>query len=295
MSLHSTPLRSVLYVPASNPRALEKAASLACDAVIFDLEDAVLPDQKPAAREALRTHFLQNPAAKKPRAIRINGLETQWGTEDLLAARACMPDVIVIPKVDSESDILAVQDALAETDAPSSLRLWAMIESARGVINAPAIAQMSMGNGRLEAFVVGTNDLVKETGLDGAHARKHAHGWLMQIVLAGKAGGLAVLDGVYNDFADAEGFERQCAEGAQMGFDGKTLIHPKQIAFANEAFAPMRARVEEAKAIVAAFDQPENAGKGVIALDGKMVERLHLSQARALLARHEMIIAANKL
>lgn len=280
--------RSVLYVPADRPRAMTKAETLDCDAIIFDLEDAVAPEQKDAAREALRAHFKAHPSSDKERAIRINALSTPWGTEDFLAARAVLPDAILVPKVDDTRAIAEVADALDETDAPASIALWAMIETSRGVINAASIAE-SGAELRLACFVVGTNDLFKETGLGGADARKHAHPWLMQIVLAARAGGLGVLDGVFNDHTDLAGCTEECRQGAAMGFDGKTLIHPAQIDPANGAFAPDPEAVERARRLVAAFARADNAGKGVISFEGGMAERLHLALAEALIAKAEQI------
>lgn len=279
-------LRSVLYVPGDRPRAVSKAETLAADAVIFDLEDAVAPEAKAEARETVRAHFSAFTASEKVRVIRINALSTPWGTEDLLAARAAMPDAILIPKADDAADVLAVADALDETDAPETVRLWAMIETPRGVLNAPAIADLSrQPDARLDCLVVGTNDLAKEAGMAGATVRQHLHSWLMQVVLAAKAGGVCVLDGVFNDHKDVAGCTAECRQGAAMGFDGKTLIHPAQIAPANVAFAPAAEDIDRAKRLVAAFASEENAGKGVIAFEGSMAELLHLKQAERLLAR----------
>lgn len=267
---------------------MQKAETLDCDAIIFDLEDAVAPAAKDAAREAMRAHFKSHRRSHKERVVRINGLTTPWGTEDLLAARAVLPDAILIPKVDDIGVVADVFDALGETDAPDTLALWAMIETSRGVINAASTADAARSM-RLQCFVVGTNDLFKETGLDGANARIHAHPWLMQIVLAAKAGALGVLDGVFNDLSDLPGCIEQCRQGAQMGFDGKTLIHPSQIEPANGAFAPDADLVDRAHRLVAAFALGENAGKGVIAFEGGMAERLHLAQAEALIDKSERI------
>ncbi|WP_306117166.1 MULTISPECIES: CoA ester lyase [unclassified Roseitalea] len=285
-----TPRRSVLYVPADRPRAMAKAETLGNDAAIFDLEDAVAPEAKNAAREGLRRHFAEHPSSPKERVIRINALDTQWGTEDLLAARACMPDAILLPKVEAAGDLVALADALAETDAPPTLKLWAMIETPRAVINAARIAEKAQESSmRLDCFVIGTNDLFAAARLPMAGARDHAHGWLMAVVLAARAGGIDVLDGVFNDHNDADGFAAECAAGAAMGFDGKTLIHPAQIAAANAAFAPDAQAVAAAQRVVDAFALPENRDKGVIVVDGRMVERLHRDAALALIARHGRI------
>ncbi|MCT7376377.1 HpcH/HpaI aldolase/citrate lyase family protein [Chelativorans salis] len=282
--------RSVLFVPASNEKALKKSAALACDAVIFDLEDAVASEEKAEARERLRA-FLSGPGRPQCEVvIRINTLSGEWGTEDLLAARAVKPDAILLPKVDGPRDILDAGAALDETDAPRSLSLWAMMETPRSLLNAGPIAELGRDPAaRLACLVAGTNDLVKETGIAPGPGRTNLLPWLMQLVLAARAGNLTVLDGVSNDFRELEAFARECAEARGMGFDGKTLIHPAQIASANAAFAPTKEEVEEAKAIVAEFAKPENRFRGVVSLNGRMVERLHLEMAEGLLAKAKQI------
>ncbi|WP_130271315.1 HpcH/HpaI aldolase/citrate lyase family protein [Phyllobacterium myrsinacearum] len=291
----SRPRRSVLYVPASNAKALAKIAGLAADAVIFDLEDAVAPEAKEDAREALRDYFLANPAnpanpaSKTERIIRINALASEWGAEDLLAARACKPDAILLPKVEIPQDVTGVTEILEETDASENIRLWAMIETPRGILNADEIAELGLrSTGRLDCFVVGTNDIAKETGTGMDGNRVYLVPWLMQIVLCAKAGKLDVIDGVYNDFADAAGFAVECGQGARMGFDGKTLIHPAQIDAANRAFSPDEAALAAARSIIEAFSLPENADKGAIALNGRMIERLHLANAEKMMAKAQM-------
>lgn len=280
------PRRAVLYVPASNAKALAKVPGLAADAVIFDLEDAVTPEGKEAAREALRLHFREHRSVPFERIIRINALSSDWGAEDLLAARGCRPDAILLPKVDGPGDVLDAADALAETDAPASLALWTMIETPRAMLNLPALADLArQSSSRLGCFIAGTNDLVKDTGVAMTPDREYLRPWLQQMVLAARAGGIAVLDGVSNQFRDLDAFAAECAQGAALGFDGKTLIHPAQIEPAKAAFSPSPDAVEEALAIRGAFAEPSNAGKGVISMDGRMVERLHLEQAERLLAR----------
>lgn len=281
------PRRSVLFVPASNERAIAKVAGLSCDAVIFDLEDAVAPAAKELARENLRRHFELRSEAGPERVIRINSLAGEWGTEDLLAARACNPDAILIPKVNTPRDVQDVDDALDEMDAPQELRLWIMIETPKAMLNLGALAELGRDEGaRLGCFVAGTNDLVLETGVQATADRRYLMPWLMQIVLAARAGGLDALDGVCNDFQDIDAFfSRECAEAAAMGFDGKTLIHPAQIAPANAAFSPGEGELAKARRIVAAFAMPEHANRGAIALEGRMVERLHLAAAEKVLAR----------
>ncbi|TCD15952.1 HpcH/HpaI aldolase/citrate lyase family protein [Oricola cellulosilytica] len=276
--------RSVLFVPGSNAKAMAKVRSLACDALIFDLEDAVAPDAKDAAREALRAYFHENPAIRSERIIRINSLSTRDGPEDLLTARACMPDAILIPKVDVPSDVADVADMLAEADAGEELRLWAMIETPKAILNVAAIAERGETTGsRLDCLVVGPNDLAKDLRMPGS-SRTALTPMLSEVVVAARAFGLDVLDGVFNAFRDPEGLRAECDDGARMGFDGKTLIHPGQITVANEAFGMSDARIEEASAIVAAYDRPENVTAGAIALDGRLVERLHLEEARRTLA-----------
>jgi citrate lyase subunit beta/citryl-CoA lyase len=290
MSKPFRPRRSVLYVPASNAKALAKAASLRADAIIFDLEDAVAPDVKDDAREALRTYFHQHPSSSTERIIRINSLSSTWGAEDLLAARACKPDAILLPKVETPQDITGVTEILEETDASESVRLWAMIETPRGILNADEIAELGLrSTARLDCLVIGTNDIAKETGTRLTKGRALLTPWLMQVLLCAKAGKLDVIDGVYNDFADLDGFNAECAEAVQMGFDGKTLIHPSQIEIANAAFLPDANSVMEARSIVQVFSAPENLDRGVIALGGKMLERLHLEAAQKLLAKMETI------
>lgn len=275
------PRRSALYVPASNDRALAKVASLACDAVIIDLEDAVGPDEKVEARETMRRFVSAHRPAGKEVAVRINALSSEWGTEDLLAARGCVPDAIVLPKVASQRDLLEAEDALDQMDAPETLALWAMVETPQAMLQLGAICERGHAHdSRLTCLVAGSNDLAKETGVRG---QRHLEPWLMQILLAGRAGGLSVLDGVSNDFKDLDAFSRACGRSRDMGFDGKTLIHPAQIGPANHAFSPTQEEIAEATMIVSAFQRPENATRGVISIDGRMVERLHLEQARRIL------------
>ncbi len=284
------PRRSVLYVPANNAKALAKLAGLACDAVIFDLEDAVAPTGKAAAREALRDHFRTTPDAPHERIIRINPLASEWGAEDLLAACACRPDAVLVPKVNTPRDIQEVDDALDQADA--DIAIWAMIETPKAILNLGPIAEFGRdGAARLKCLVAGTNDLAKEIGLTATPDRRYLAPYLAQMVVAARAGGLTMLDGPANDFRDLDAFAAQCREAANMGFDGKTLIHPAQIEAANAAFAPSAEALDDARKITAAFALPENAGKGVISLDGRMVERLHLAQAEALLAKAAAIAA----
>lgn len=281
---HFRPRRSVLYVPAVNEKALSKIPSLSCDAVIVDLEDAVAPGEKAIARERLKQFFAARPACET--VIRINALSGEWGAEDLALAAQLGPNSVLLPKVETPRDILDAADALAATDAAEDIKLWAMVETPRALLHIGAIAELGREPAaRLACLVAGTNDLVKETGVLATPDRRYLMPWLMQMVVAARAGKLDVLDGVSNDFRDVTAFEAECREAAAMGFDGKTLIHPAQIVPANTAFSPSAEAIAEARGIVAAFARPEHAGKGVISLDGRMIERLHLEQAQKLLAK----------
>ena len=285
--------RSVLCVPADNARALTKVATLACDAVIYDLEDAVPDGNKGGARRTLAAHLQRERRSDLEVIVRINHLNTPFGEEDLAFALTLSPDAILLPKVESPQDIQAVVDFLGENDAPDSVRLWAMIETPRGVLNAAAIAETGRTRGgRLDCFVPGLNDLRKETGVPALPGRTYLIAWLMQILLAARSCGLDIIDAVFNDVRDVSGFEAECAQGRDMGFDGKMLIHPAQIDPANGAFGVADAALADARSIIAAFALPDNADKAVINLNGLMVERLHLDQALRLSAKADAI--ANK-
>lgn len=277
--------RSVLYVPASNPRAMGKAASLDCDAVIFDLEDAVAPEARPQARANLIAHFRDSPAKPgQERVIRVNQVQGVIDADDLDAIAACRPDAMLIPKVGTQSMLLEARAALGQ--AGRDIRLWAMIETPGGIVRLRDIVECGARDDvGLDCLVVGTNDISKETGVPIPAGRRTIEIWLATIVIHGRAAGLDVLDGVYNDFRDEAGFIAESEAAALSGFDGKTLIHPAQIAPANVAFSPSAEAIAEARAIVAAFDDPANAGKGVISIDGKMAELLHAEIARRTLAR----------
>ncbi|MFJ6324543.1 MULTISPECIES: HpcH/HpaI aldolase/citrate lyase family protein [unclassified Rhizobium] len=282
--------RSVLSVPAINRRALDKLSSLDCDAVIFDLEDSVSPEKKAEARENLRAFFAETPLPGKERIIRINALSSNFGADDLALVVELEPDAVLLPKVDEPQDVTGVSDRLAEADAPESLRIWAMIETPRGILNAAAIAEAGRTAGsRLDCFVVGLNDLRKETGVPPQPGRSYLVPWLMQVVLAVSAYGLEAIDSVFNDFKDAEAFDAECGQGRLMGFSGKMLIHPNQIEAANRHFGLDEAAIAEARAIISAFAEPDAATLNVVNLGGRMVERLHLVQAERLVHKARLI------
>jgi len=282
--------RSVLSVPAINRRALDKLSSLDCDAVIFDLEDSVSPEKKAEARENLRAFFAETPLPSKERIIRINALSSNFGADDLALVVELEPDAVLLPKVDEPQDVTGVSDRLAEADAPESLRIWAMIETPRGILNAAAIAEAGRTAGsRLDCFVVGLNDLRKETGVPPQPGRSYLVPWLMQVVLAVSAYGLEAIDSVFNDFKDAEAFDAECGQGRLMGFSGKMLIHPNQIEAANRHFGLDEAAIAEARAIISAFAEPDAATLNVVNLGGRMVERLHLVQAERLVHKARLI------
>lgn len=286
----SRPRRSALFVPATNEKAIAKLPQLACDAVIFDLEDAVLPEHKAAARDRLAGFFAERPAGNREFLVRINPLASPWGVEDLTAASGWAIDGVLLPKIATPRDIIEAGDVLDDNDAPDSVRLWAMIETPRALVNIAAIAELGRDPAaRLACLVAGLNDLAKDTGVMLTPDRRYLQSWLMQMVLAARAGGVDMLDSVSNDFRDLDAFSGECREAAAMGFSGKTVIHPAQIGPANEAFSPSAEALAEARAVVDAFALPENAGRGVISLEGKMVERLHLAKSERLLARAAMI------
>lgn len=281
--------RSVLYVPANNARAvakiIESPIALDADAVVFDLEDAVAPEHKRIAREGLRD--LLN--AKRPACrvlVRINALASEWGTEDFLAALAMKPDAIVLPKVDGGQDIDAALSAFEASDAPESIRLWAMIESPMALLNIAQIAERAHADDRrLQAFMLGTNDLSLSTGVPLVAGRAAYQPWILHCVAAARAYGLSIVDGVYTSLDDDAGFEEECLQGAALGLDGKSVIHPKQISICNSAFTPGAEAVREAQAICAAFADPANVGKAVLTVNNKMVEFLHLKAAKRALSK----------
>jgi citrate lyase subunit beta/citryl-CoA lyase len=279
-------------MPGSNARAIEKAKSLAADTLILDLEDAVAPDAKDLARKQVCDAVKQGGFGKRELVIRVNGLWTQWGEDDLAAAMAAGPDAVLIPKVSSPEDLKAVEERFTGHDIERKVAIWAMMETPLAILNAGAIAG---AGGRLRCFVMGTNDLIKE--FRGLHTpdRANLSAALGISVAAARAYGLAVIDGVYNDIQNADGFLESCKQARSYGFDGKTLIHPSQIGPCNDVFAPSPVEVEAAKKIIAAFELPENKGKGAIALDGRMVELLHAEIAQQTVAMAEAIAALQDL
>ncbi|WP_134766549.1 CoA ester lyase [Nocardioides sp. 1609] len=281
-----TPLRSVLYMPGSNARALEKATSIPCDALILDLEDAVAPDAKAAARDAACAAAASGEYGRRTVTIRVNGIGTEWHDADLAAASAAGPAAVVVPKVDSAAAVQGLVAAMEEAGAPDHTKLWAMVETPVAILDALAIARASE---RLTVLVLGTNDLVKELYAEHVPGRAPILPSLHTALLAARAAGIAILDGVYNDVKDTEGFLAECDQGRQMGFDGKTLIHPGQVEGANAAFAPSAQAVEDARGLIAAWDA--GAGTGVVTFNGRMVENLHVESARRTLSIAEAVAA----
>jgi citrate lyase subunit beta/citryl-CoA lyase len=279
------PRRSVLYMPASNERALEKARTLPVDGLILDLEDAVVPDAKPAARDAACAAAASGGYGRREVTIRVNGLGTQWHGADLEAACSVGPAGIVVPKVGSAHEVRDLVAAMERYGAPDHTRLWAMIETPTAIFDVRDIARAS---DRLAAFVLGTNDLVKELRAEHVPGRAPLLTALSLSVLAAREAGIAVLDGVFNDVRNAEGFRAECEQGRDLGFDGKTLIHPGQVDVANEVFAPSEAAVEDARGVLASWEAA-GAGTGVVTHEGRMIEALHVDIARRVLATHEAI------
>jgi citrate lyase subunit beta/citryl-CoA lyase len=278
------PRRSCLYMPGANPKALDKARTLPADVVILDLEDSVAPEAKADAREAVRAALAQGGYGKREVVVRVNALATPWGAEDLAMAAASSADAVLAPKIDSPADIHAVRAALG---GPSKA-IWAMVETARSIFAIQPIAATAKPAG-LVAFVMGSNDLAKEMRCAQTPDRAPLLTALSLTVMAGRAHGVSLIDGVFNDIADAAGFEAICRQGLALGFDGKTLIHPSQIEPCNAIFAPSAEELAQARDVIAAFAAPENAGKGVLKVNGKMTELLHLEQAKRAVAVAEAI------
>lgn len=276
--MHDRPYRSALYIPGSKDRALDKARGLPVDVILFDLEDAVAPDAKVAARDTLYAALADGGYGSRLRIVRINGLDTEWGAADAAAVAAMNCDAILLPKVNGSADV----DALAAL--VPDLPIWAMMETPQGILNAQAIA----AHPRIAGFVLGTNDLAKDLN---SRTRAALMMSLQHCLLAAKAAGIVALDGVYNAFKDDDGLRAECQEGRDMGFDGKTLIHPAQVAIANAAFGPTADEIDLARRQIAAFEAAEAEGQGVAVVDGRIVENLHIVTARATLAKADAIAA----
>lgn len=281
------PRRSVLYMPAANQRALEKAKDIQADALIFDLEDAVAPDSKEVAREQACAAAASSEYGNRELTIRCNGLDTPWGKDDLLAAAAAGPAAVVIPKVDSSSYLDEISELLNQGGAPSSTQIWAMVETPIGILHVEEIARHE----RMSVMVMGTNDMAKELRASITADRRALLPYLAMCLLSARAAGVAILDGVYNDIKDESGFKDVCVQGAEMGFDGKTLIHPNQVAPTNEIFSPSLDELDFHRRIIEEFEAAEKDGRGVLTVDGKMIENLHVDEARRALAVADAIAA----
>ncbi|UTH48508.1 CoA ester lyase [Loktanella salsilacus] len=279
--MQTRPTRSALYIPGSKPRALDKARGLTCDVILFDLEDAVAPDAKIEARSTLHDALAQGSYGGRLKLVRINGLDTDWGADDARAAAKMPCDGVLVPKVSSPADLDAVADLVPD------LPLWAMMETPLGILNAQTIA----AHPRLEGFVIGTNDLAKDMGSRTRAALTTA---LQHCLLAARAAGIVAIDGVYNAYQDQDGLQRECIEGRDMGFDGKSLIHPAQLDTANAVFGPTVEDIDLAHRQIAAFDAAVAEGQGVAVLDGRIVENLHIVTARATLAKADAIAALER-
>lgn len=275
------PRRSALYMPGSNARALEKARTLSADVLILDLEDAVAPDAKEAARQQVIGALAAGGYGARELLVHVNGLETPWGRDDIAAVARSRADAVLLPKVESAATVRETAGLLVQSDAPDALRIWCMIETPLGVLRA---AEIAAAHPRLAGFVMGTSDLAKDLHARYVPGRLPLIVSLELCVLAARAHGLAILDGVHLDLDDAEGFSAACREGAQLGFDGKTLIHPKTIAAANEAFAPRTEEIAFAEKIIAAHADAQAKGQGVVVVDGKLIESLHVAEAKRLVA-----------
>lgn len=281
------PRRSVLYMPAANERALEKAKDIQADALIFDLEDAVAPDSKELAREQACAAASSSEYGNRELTIRCNGLDTPWGKDDLLAAAAAGPAAVVIPKVDGSSYLDEISELLDQGGAPSSTQIWAMVETPIGILNVEEIARHE----RMSVMVMGTNDMAKELRASITADRQALLPYLAMCLLSARAAGVGILDGVYNDIKDESGFEDVCVQGAEMGFDGKTLIHPSQVAPTNEIFSPSLGELDFHRRVIEEFEAAEKDGRGVLTVDGKMIENLHVDEARRALAVADAIAA----
>jgi citrate lyase subunit beta/citryl-CoA lyase len=279
-------------MPGSNARAIEKAKTLPADGIIIDLEDAVAPDAKEAARKQVAQAVKEGGFGAREVFIRVNAIDTQWHADDLSAAAHAAPDAILVPKISSAEELDMIGRRLLDMNTNHRTRVWAMIETPIAILNVQSIAAAAKDSEtRLAGFVLGTNDLAKETSARLVPGRAPMLPWLATCVLAARAFGIVILDGVYNDLSDADGFRQECAQGRDLGFDGKTLIHPNQIGPCNEVFLPGADEVAHARKIIAAFDLPENRDKGVVSLEGRMVERMHAHIARKTVAIADAIAA----
>ena len=276
--------RSVLAMPGSNARALEKGKSLAADALMFELEDGVAESAKTIAREQVVAALKEGGYGERQVLVRVNLRSSPWYKHDIAALVSAPPAAIVIPKVNGPEDVLRVSDDLAAVGMPASVRLWAMIETPRAILDVEKIAGAVKAAPRLETLMLGPNDIAKSTRVRLIKGRPGLLAWLSAAVLAARVHGIDIIDGIYNDFNDEAGLRAEAEQGRDLGMDGKMLIHPGQIGPVNEIFAPSPAEVEFAKKILAAFDLPENQDRGVVQIEGRMVERLHLDEARRALA-----------
>lgn len=289
------PRRSVLFMPGSNARALEKARNLPADGIILDMEDSVAPEQKPLAREQIASAVAAKGFGKREIIIRTNNLESPWWMDDMAMAAKAQPDGILVPKVSSADDVQKIAARLSELKADPSISVWAMIETPIAILRAHEIAAQARDDKtRLAGFIMGPNDIARETRMRMLPGRAAMLPLFTHCIVAARAFGLEILDGPYNDIGDTAGFSRECAQGRDMGFDGKTLIHPGQIDAANAAYTPPPEEVARARKIIGAFDAPENQTKGVVQLDGQMVERLHVEMAKRTIAIADAIAAVKQ-
>jgi citrate lyase subunit beta/citryl-CoA lyase len=280
------PRRSVLYMPGANERALEKARTLPADALILDLEDAVAPDAKTEARQRVCAAVGSGAYGRRELVIRVNGLDTPWHADDVRAAAEAGPDAVLVPKVNSAAEVHAIERMLAAAGAPDRTAIWAMVETPVAMLHAESVAAASA---RLTVLVMGTNDLAKELHAEHVPGRAPLLGALSLALLAARATGKVILDGVYNDVRDLPGFEAECLQGRQLGFDGKTLIHPGQLEPCNRIFAPSEVDVAGAREIIDAFERARREGRGVVTVNGRMIENLHVDNARRVLALADAI------
>lgn len=278
-------------MPGANERALEKAKSLPADALILDLEDAVAPDAKVEARDRVCTAAASGEYGAREIAIRANGLDTEWGPDDIRAAAEAGPDAVLVPKVSSAADIAEIERQVEAAGAPEHTRIWAMLETPGGILSA---AEICTASERLAVLVMGTNDIAKELHAEHVPGRQPLQHALSQCLTAARLGGKVIVDGVYNDISDADGFEAECLQGRQMGFDGKTLIHPSQLEPCNRIFAPGEKEIEHARKVISAWEEATAEGRGVVTVDGRMVENLHVDNAKRAIALAEAIEARSE-